>query len=346
MDTIHKNNLTLSSFASLSYKELQAVPTASLSLLLLSLLEAKNLHQQDKTTYFELSLKLSFLPVASLITSIRFLSDLSIRESKRIPAIDLSTASLSDWLITARKALADKETRSFQRYQPAEVRPSKSNNIIHSSIDPSLRSEARDLLGFLIEDGFLPIRYIAIFKNAIKGSNLVYTPDDVRDSLLAFLATIPNDNAARLANIFISCKANRTMQERITISQLDSEMESASDSFVGTASLAIKKLSISETIARRKEQLAKAHEVPTASSVATATSSNPSKPTTKETKALLAELFAEVAAEEAKNAEQLLEDDPEVSELDLDPNTLTWEEEEEFDAEILDSTFLDKNEEN
>ncbi len=255
MDAIHKTNLTLAAASKLSHSQLLTFPAPTLSALFLSLLNAAGKHQQDKQSVFEIVMSVSQQPVEVLASAIRFLSTIQQRDLRKIPAIDLSQASILNWLINARAAAAAPVLASS--FGSSTIPKQKPKGILHKSLLQETRTEAKNLLGFLIEDGLLPSKVVGLFRNSLKGENLVYTNDALRADLIAYLSSINNINAAKLIAIYKECATNRTAQERIVLQQLDSEAENASDSFTNSAALAIKKMSIAETIAYRKEQLAR-----------------------------------------------------------------------------------------
>jgi hypothetical protein len=256
MDSIHKTNLTLAAASKLSHHELSALPQTLLSSLFFSLLSSKGKHQQDKQCVFEILVSLEKETAATLSSAIRFLSSLPVRDLRKIPAIDLSQASILNWLINARVAASTPELASSFGTSVTKTSQKIGKGIVHKSLTEETKNEAKNLLSALIEDGTIAPKVVGLFRNAIKGENLIYTNDSLRSDLISYLQKAPtNANAISLIRILQNCASNRTMQERIVLGQLEGETESASDSFTGSAALAIKRMSISETIAYRKEQL-------------------------------------------------------------------------------------------
>lgn len=261
MDTTHQTSLRLAELAKLSPSSLAALPAATLASALLSLSARKGLIEIH-ASHFEIIFSLSAEKPDVLSFGISLISALSPRQAKRVPRWNADhTESLQTWLSAIREVLNSNEPIAASRNSIAFSSPQpKSKGIIHKSLEPETRSYAKDLVGFLIEDGIISPQLSLLFKQSIKGENLIYTSDSLRASLISHLQKFPSSiDAQRLIDIYQQTAKNRTMQERITLTQLEGENESASDSFdPSSVAVQLKKRSISEIIAERKAQLAKA----------------------------------------------------------------------------------------
>lgn len=262
MDTTHITSLRLESLAKLSPAALSALPSATLASALLSLSARKGLIEIH-ASHFEIIFSLSAEKSETLSFGISLISALSPRQAKRVPRWNADhTESLQTWLSAIREVLNSQEpiavaSRNSIAFSSSQA---KSKGIIHKSLDAETRIQARELIATLIEDGIISAQLSLLFKQSIKGENLIYTSDSLRASLISHLQKFPDSaDAATLIGIYQQTVKNRTMQERITLTQLEGENETASDSFdPSSVAVQLKKRSISEIIADRKAQLEKA----------------------------------------------------------------------------------------
>ena len=261
MDTTHQTSLRLAELAKLPPSSLSALPAATLASALLSLSARKGLIEIH-ASHFEIIFGLAAEKSETLSFGISLISALSPRQAKRVPRWNADhTESLQTWLSAIREVLNSNEPIAATRNSIAFSSPqAKSKGIIHKSLEPETRIQAKELIATLIEDGIISAQLSLLFKQSIRGENLIYTSDSLRTSLISHLQKFPDSaNALTLIGIYQQTAKNRTPQERITLTQLESENESASDSFdPASVAVQLKKRSISEIIADRKAQLAKA----------------------------------------------------------------------------------------
>lgn len=262
MDTTHQTSLRLAELSKLAPSALSALPSATLASALLSLSARKGLIEIH-ASHFEIIFGLAAEKPETLSFGISLISALSPRQAKRIPRWNADhTESLQTWLSAIREVLNSQEpVIAASRNSIAFSSPrAKSKGIIHKSLDAETRIQAKELIATLIEDGVISPQLSLLFKQSIKGENLIYTSDSLRSSLISHLQKFPDSaDAATLIGIYQQTAKNRTMQERITLTQLEGENESASDSFdPSSVAVQLKKRSISEIIADRKAQLEKA----------------------------------------------------------------------------------------
>lgn len=262
MDTTHKTSLRLAELSKLAPSALSALPSATLASALLSLSARKGLIEIH-ASHFEIIFSLAAEKSETLSFGISLISALSPRQAKRIPRWNADhTESLQTWLTAIRDVLNSQEPiAAASRNSIAFSSPqAKSKGIIHKSLDNETRIQAKELIAALIEDGIISAQLSLLFKQSVKGENLIYTSDSLRSSLISHLQKFPDSaDAATLIGIYQQTAKNRTMQERITLTQLEGENESASDSFdPSSVAVQLKKRSISEIIADRKAQLEKA----------------------------------------------------------------------------------------
>lgn len=262
MDTTHQTSLRLAELSKLAPSALSALPSATLASALLSLSARKGLIEIH-ASHFEIIFGLAAEKPETLSFGISLISALSPRQAKRIPRWNADhTESLQTWLSAIREVLNSQEpVIAASRNSIAFSSPqAKSKGIIHKSLDAETRIQAKELTATLIEDGIISAQLSLLFKQSIKGENLIYTSDSLRASLISHLQKFPDSaDALSLIAIYQQTAKNRTMQERITLTQLEGENESASDSFdPSSVAVQLKKRSISEIIAERKAQLEKA----------------------------------------------------------------------------------------